>query len=384
MKRSHVLAGVAAGLLCALPFWPAHADDAFAATEKLVRELAPALMQREDIPGLVIGVIRRGERRFFSYGLASKQTGRKADEHTLFELGSISKTFTATLGALAQAEGALSLDDAASLHLPELKGSRFDTITLAQLATYSAGGLPLQVPGDVTAGRLTDWLRSWRGLHAPGAVRSYSNPSIGLFGEAAARAMKGPLDELMEKRLFAPLGLAETYMKVPAAAAQRYATGYKDGKPTRLMTGLLGAGAYGVASTASDMLRFMEAHMDPSTLSPALQKGIATTHTGHYRVRAMMQGLGWEMYDWPADVQTLLSGNSTDVVMKPNTITPIPAQQPRTHGVAMNKTGSTFGFGAYALFVPEKRAALVMLANRNYSVPERIRAAHAIMSALAK
>ena len=68
---------------------------------------------------------------------------------TLFEIGSVSKTFTATLAGYALAQDKMRLDDRASQHWPALQGSRFDGISLLDLATYTAGGLPLQFPDSV-------------------------------------------------------------------------------------------------------------------------------------------------------------------------------------------------------------------------------------------
>ena len=82
----------------------------------------PAIEQYQ-LPGLAVAIVHKGERHFFNYGVASRESGQAVDEHSLFELGSVSKLFTATLGAYAQAEGKLRLDDRASRHLPALRGS---------------------------------------------------------------------------------------------------------------------------------------------------------------------------------------------------------------------------------------------------------------------
>jgi Beta-lactamase len=79
----------------------------------------------------------------------SKATARPVTGDTLFEVGSVSKTFTATLVACAQSAGHLSLSDHASKYLPALRGSSFDNISLLNLGTHTSGGLPLQVPDDV-------------------------------------------------------------------------------------------------------------------------------------------------------------------------------------------------------------------------------------------
>jgi beta-lactamase class C len=86
---------------------------------------------------------------FFNYGLASREDKTPVNERTLFELGSVSKTFTATLAAQAIDQGKLSLADHPGKFLPALKGHAIDRATMLHLGTYSAGGLPLQLPDEV-------------------------------------------------------------------------------------------------------------------------------------------------------------------------------------------------------------------------------------------
>ena len=88
------------------------------------------------------------------------------------------------------AQDKMRLDDRASQHWPALQGSRFDGISLLDLATYTAGGLPLQFPDSVQKdqAQIRDYYRQWQPTYAPGSQRLYSNPSIGLFGYLAARS----------------------------------------------------------------------------------------------------------------------------------------------------------------------------------------------------
>jgi beta-lactamase class C len=117
----------------------------------------------------------------------SKATARPVTGDTLFEVGSVSKTFTATLVAYAQSAGHLSLSDHASKYLPALRGSSFDNISLLNLGTHTSGGLPLQVPDDVKDNeQLMRYFRDWKPAYAPGSFRTYTNPSIHVrFGSKA-------------------------------------------------------------------------------------------------------------------------------------------------------------------------------------------------------
>jgi beta-lactamase class C len=110
---------------------------------------------------------------------------------------------------------------------------------------------------------------------------------------------------------------------------------------------------------------------------------IAATHTGYDKVGDMTQGLGWEMYAFPTELERLLAGNSVEMIFDPDQVTRIrPPLRPR-RDVLINKTGSTNGFGAYAAFVPEKRVGIVILANRNFPIGDRVTAAYAILASLA-
>jgi beta-lactamase class C len=331
-----------------------------------------------------VAITAQGKRHFFYYGVASKQGGQKVAEDTLFEIGSVTKTFTATLGGYAQARGTLSLTDNASKHLPALAGSAFDGISLADLGTYTAGGLSLQFPGEVTdLQKMIAYCKAWRPAYPAGDTRLYSNPSIGLFGHLVARSMGKPFDDLMEQALFPALGLSRSYIRIPQAQMGYYASGYsKDNKPMRMMQGVLGSEAWGVKSTAADMIRYVEANINSAALGEPLRRAIATTQTSYYKVGDTMQGLGWEMYAYPVDLDRLLAGNSPQMSFKPNKVSRLAPPLTPQGNALINKTGSTNGFGAYVAFVPAKGIGIVMLANKNYPVPARVKAAHRILTAL--
>ncbi|MGF6399533.1 beta-lactamase class C [Pseudomonas frederiksbergensis] len=354
--------------------------------ETIVNDAVRPVMQAQGIPGMAVAITFNGKHHYFNYGVASKETGQPVANNTLFEIGSVSKTFTATLAAYAQATGKWSLSDKASQVLPTLRGSAFDNISVLQLGTYTAGGLPLQFPGDADhQDKMLGYFKQWKPAYAAGTHRLYSNPSLGLFGYLAAQSMGAPFDKLMEKTLLPKLGLKHSYLKVPQDQMALYAQGYnKDDKPVRVGPGALDSEAYGVKTSASDLLRYVEANMNPASLEKPLQQAIATTHTGYYTVGEMTQGLGWELYNYPATLDTLLAGNSSQMAFEAHAVQPLNPPQPQHDYVLINKTGSTGGFGGYVAFVPAKDIGIVILANKNYPNPERIKIAHKILSALAE
>lgn len=387
IKRSILRIGIAAAvsLVCSAGVLAADGQDP-AQLGPIVDQVIRPLMAANKIPGMAVAVTLGGRHAVFTYGLASRESGARVADDTLFEIGSVSKTFTAALGGMAQARGALSLADTASRYLPALAGSSFDRISLLDLATYTAGGLPLQFP-DAVRGEdgIIAYFKAWRSAYPAGTQRLYSNPSIGLFGDLAARSMGGSFEDLMEKQLFPALGLASTFIRVPQDQMGRYAFGYTGaGKPVRVGPGALASQAYGVKTTAGDLIRFVEANMDDAGLDDTLRRGLAATHTGYFRVGAMTQGLGWEMYAYPTSLDRLLAGNSSEMARKPQAVTRLDPPAPPRADVLMNKTGSTNGFGTYVAFVPERRLGIVLLANRNYPIPARVEAGYRILTALDK
>ncbi|HFL5798268.1 TPA: PDC family class C beta-lactamase, partial [Pseudomonas aeruginosa] len=383
--RFPCLCGIAASTLL-FATTPAIAGEAPADRLKaLVDAAVQPVMKANDIPGLAVAISLKGEPHYFSYGLASKEDGRRVTPETLFEIGSVSKTFTATLAGYALAQDKMRLDDRASQHWPALQGSRFDGISLLDLATYTAGGLPLQFPDSVQKdqAQIRDYYRQWQPTYAPGSQRRYSNPSIGLFGYLAARSLGQPFERLMEQQVFPALGLEQTHLDVPEAALAQYAQGYgKDDRPLRVGPGPLDAEGYGVKTSAADLLRFVDANLHPERLDRPWAQALDATHRGYYKVGDMTQGLGWEAYDWPISLKRLQAGNSTPMALQPHRIARLPAPQALEGQRLLNKTGSTNGFGAYVAFVPGRDLGLVILANRNYPNAERVKIAYAILSGL--
>jgi beta-lactamase class C len=197
--------------------------------------------------------------------------------------------------------------------------------------------------------------------------------------------MGAPFDEVMENTLLPKLGLKHTFLKVPQDQMGLYAQGYnKEDKPVRVGPGALDSEAYGVKTSAADLLRYVQVNMQPAGLEAPLQRAIATTHTGYYKVGDMTQGLGWELYGYPVTLDQLLDGNSTQMAMEAHEVQLLNPLQPQPDVVLVNKTGSTGGFGAYVAYVPSKDIGIVILANKNYPNAERVKVAHGVLGALSK
>ncbi len=339
------------------------------------------IMDKYGIPGMAVAIAVDGQNHIFNYGVESKDTNRPVSPATMFELGSISKTFTVTLTSYADVTGRLSLSDKASKYLPAMKGRPFGDVVLTDLGTHTAGGFPLQVPDEVkTEKQLMEYLATWKPSYAAGTHRTYSNPSIGMLGYITAKSMNDGFVALMEGKLFPSLGLKSTFIDVPKSRMADYAQGYKrNGEPARMTPAILSSEAYGVKSTASDMIRFIDANMGLVELGDKLQQAINNTHRGYFDVGAMTQDLIWEQYSYPATLTTLLDNNSSAMLKTIPVKQLTPAMEPR-EDVWINKTGSTNGFGAYVAFIPKERLGIVILANKNYPNEDRVSAAYRILT----
>ncbi|WP_058790744.1 class C beta-lactamase [Pseudomonas oryzihabitans] len=358
--------------------------NAATALDDEVRAAARAVMAAQDIPGLAVGVTAPELRRLYYFGVADRRSGQAVDAATLFEIGSLSKTYTATLGGYAAATGRLRLDESAAEVRPALADSAIGQASLLQLATYSADGLPLQFPDSVTTDdQATAFYQAFQPPFPAGSRRLYSNPSIGLFGALAAQRLDEPFATALQRHVLKPLGLDHTYLQVPAAEQAHYAWGHgKNGQPLRVNPGVYAEEAYGIKTTAGDLLAFVEANLNPGRLPAPLAKALAATQQGYYRSGPLTQGLGWEAYPYPLAKTQLLAGNTPAMALEPQPVDwqhpPLPASGARL----LNKTGSTNGFGAYALYIPERQLGLVILANRNYPNSARIETAWRILQKL--
>ncbi|GAB3338378.1 MULTISPECIES: class C beta-lactamase [Chromohalobacter] len=358
------------------------------ASNKQVREvldpIVESLMEAQKIPGMAVALVGPRGTTIAHYGVADRETGTAVDDDTLFEIGSLSKTFTATLASQAATQGELDLEAPVSRYLPELEGSAFDEISGLNLGTHTTGGLPLFVPDEVTdRASLMNWFRQWQPPETMGEVRTYSNLGIGLLGLETAASLDSEFVPAMRSHVLEPLGLQHTWYEVPDDQMAHYAMGEnKDGQPIRVAPGVLDDEAYGIKTTVGDLAKLVRANLHLADVDAELQQAIDATRQDYYRVGDMTQDLIWEQYPLPVALDTLRAGNGYDMILEPNAAEAIaPPQAPRDD-VWINKTGSTNGFGGYVVMLPGEQMGLVMLANKNYPNDARVDAAYRILSGL--
>lgn len=343
--------------------------------QRIAEEVFRPVIEAHSIPGMAVGVTFQGEQYVFTTGLADRGRGLPVSENTLFELGSVSKLFNVALAAYAEQEGLLSLDDHVSTHLPALRGSAFDTVTLYDLAAHANGGLPLQVPDEITSNAgLIDMLTNWETNGETDKIRSYSNVSIGLLGQITGEIFCGSYTIAVEDHLLPQLGLTDTFITVPDDALGRYAYGYSrtEDKAIRVNPGMLDAEAYGIKTSVRDMLDFLDAHLGNRALPAAMTAALSKTREARYDTAHYAQAMIWEEYPWPVDPAQIAAGNGTEMIMTPQPVSR--RDGPLAGPMLLNKTGSTNGFGAYVAMVPDEQIGVVVLANRNYPNLTRVEA----------
>lgn len=233
---------------------------------------------------LVFGVVDGDRSEVVAFGRLDD--GNAPDGDTVYEIGSITKTFTATLLAQAILSGPVTLDTPVAQLLPDFtipsRGGK--EITLGELATQHSG-LP-RLPSnllpkdaanpyaDYDAAKLKAFLAGYGLPRDPGASYEYSNLGFGLLGYALAQPESASYDALIGDRIFKPLGMTMSATAFTDAMRARLAPGHDDnGRPAKNwdLGALAGAGA--IRSTANDMLRYLRANMgiDPSPLAAAMK-----------------------------------------------------------------------------------------------------------------
>jgi beta-lactamase class C len=351
-------------LLMTLTCAAATASAAQPGVKAAVDAAVAPLQSQYGVPGVAVGITVNGKHAFYNYGVASKATGAPVDGETLFEIGSFTKTVTATLACYAQTSGKLSFSAPASQYVSALRGSQFDHVSVLNLGTHTSG-LPLFVPDSVTNdAQLMDYFRKWQPSSPIGTQRVYSNLGIGLLGRATAQSLGEPFRDAVQQRLLPAFGMTHTWLDVPASSMPHYAQGYdKHDAPTRMHPGELADEAYGLRTTTGDLVRYLDANMGLAPLDASWQRAINCAHTGYYTTGAFTQDLVWEQYPWPVDLGTLQRGNSPDAILKGMPAQALTPPLPPQADALLNKTGSTNGFSTYAVFVPAKRIGVVILAN---------------------
>ncbi|MGI5341832.1 serine hydrolase domain-containing protein [Streptomyces sp. CA-181903] len=300
-----------------------------------LRDRLPPLPAR-GADAVAVAAVRRGEHVVLCRGSARPDSR--------FEVGSLTKTFTALLLAELAARGEVRYDDPVARYLPH---GAPGPITLLHLATHTSG-LPHLPPGLLPRAVRHGWFRNpyagypaglveavlprTRLRHPPGTRVRYSNFGVGLLGHVLAHAAGTPYPALLAERVLRPLGLTDT----DCDAGRPQLTGRWRGRPRPawLIPGLPAAGA--LRSSARDLLTVVRALLEPACAAgpPSLRAALADVR----RPRLVLPRTGKRLC----------------LVWNLN---------PRGGRPLLHHSGATRGFTAFAGFLPGSGAALVALAD---------------------
>jgi D-alanyl-D-alanine-carboxypeptidase/D-alanyl-D-alanine-endopeptidase len=298
------------------------ADPTF---DERVAMLVQPLLDGDWIMGTEVALLAGGRYRAYGFG-ATHEGGPPPDEHTLFEIGSITKTFTGLLLAELVNEGRVRLEQPVAellpsgVRVPDFQGRQ---ITLVDLATHTSGlpRLPANLlpepvqPEDLLdpyarydEADLFEFLSSYELTVEPGTVEEYSNLGFGLLGYALSRADGTSYRGAIERHITQPLGMFDTTISLTDAQSERFATGHDADLEARPLWNFSEptAGAGALRSTVPDLVSYLFAQRGIRGLA-APDAGLAEDAGGaslarsvelsHQVFRAtagsIQQGLGW-------------------------------------------------------------------------------------------
>ncbi|MCD9033001.1 beta-lactamase family protein [Luteimonas sp. Y-2-2-4F] len=254
----------------------------------------PYALAAGDIAGAVVVVVKDGEVLLQKgYGYADLAARAPVDpERTLFRPGSVSKLFTWTAVMQLVEQGKLDLDADVNQYLDfEIPAHDGKPATLRQVLTHTTG-MEEQIRALITARAdevvpLGDALKRWvpERIHAPGTTPAYSNYATALAGYIVERVSGEPFDDYIDRHIFGPLGMSRSSFRqpLPAALLEGMSKGYakaSDGEPKPYeFISLAPAGS--LASTGTDMARFMIAHLQDGAYGDGRILGAGTARAMH-------------------------------------------------------------------------------------------------------
>jgi CubicO group peptidase (beta-lactamase class C family) len=329
------------------------------ATDSLDEELrrhAASFLAEHRLVGASVGVVRGGELAWCDgLGWCDLESGGRPDEHTLYRIASITKTFTATAIVQLRDEGRVRLDDPAVRHVDELRRARspfgpIEEVTLRRLLMHESG-LMSEAPGMDVEGNLfptTDEVLAEaeriRVTIPPGSAHKYSNLGFQLLGEVVARVAATPYTRYVTERILEPLEMARTTFEPHGPGAGNIARGYNTREFSDFVTpaarlspsGLEADG--GLWSTVADLARWISFWCGPDeggrhdTLASTSRAEMLAPRALASDDWSLGQGLGW--------------------------------YTARRDGVALaGHEGQLDGFTTAVMFAPEHRAGAVALVN---------------------
>ncbi len=292
-----------------------------------IDDIAHAYIDYEDNTGLCIGIYDRGEKQSYYYGEIKRGSGQKPNDLTRFQMGSISKVFTALMLSDMMVNHGIDplsyVSDYLSDSMPML-GYKKKPLTLLHLATHTSGYLHNPTNIDETStdswdnfanydvNHLMAYLKDYELERKPGKQWNYSNGAFGLLGYIATQFYQKPYKEVLKEKITTPLNMPNTTTIEPTTNVfQPYYNGFETNN-LHFKEALIGAG--GIYTTTEDMIRFMEANLHPQ--NTPLKKVLLAAQKTWVRPRNIDfdMGLGWWIIDHPFDKKSQLIGHGGHTV----------------------------------------------------------------------
>jgi CubicO group peptidase (beta-lactamase class C family) len=284
--------------------------------QELVNQQVGLLVQQKKLASAAVAVVRGDDVQTFFYGAVKSGNSQAPNADTLYEIGSVTKTFTAAVLALLVADGVVALDTPVQdllppgTRVPDWNGRK---ISLGDLASHISGlpGLPtnlkiglsnLQDPyADYTISDLYDFLADYELKREPGTAYEYSNLGVALLGQALALKSGSTYEQVIQTRLLDPLGLSDSAFELNPGQAARFAPPFRESLfrsvgcgpvPGRNWNLGIFTPAGALKSTLKDMVRYIKANMEPETT--VLAEAASLLYTARFVVTEEVKvALGW-------------------------------------------------------------------------------------------
>ena len=277
-----------------------------------LQETLATAVEANGLPGAAVAVLRDGEVIEAAAGVLNVRTRVEATTDSLFQIGSITKVYTATLVMQLVDAGLVDLDSPARRYVPDFRvadAAATDAITVRHLLTHTSGfdGGDYFFDGgrgDDTLERYVAALADLTQITPPGAMWSYNNAGFSVLGHLVELVTGQVWDDALRTRLLEPAGLTHSMTLPEDVLRFRAAAGHKlgdDGAP-ELVSGSLSrsAGPAGlVCASAADVVAFARLHLEDGrgVLSPAGVKAMQQEQATMYGATDTAFGLGWLLRD---------------------------------------------------------------------------------------
>ena len=283
-------------------------------------------MREMHVPGVAVGVVVNHEEQVATFGVTSVENPLPVDEHTLFQIGSITKTVTATVAMRLVEQGELDLDTPVRRYLPEFRmadASVAERVTLRHLFTHMGGWLgdyfeDTGLGEDATAKYVANMAQLPQ-LTPLGSVLSYNNAGFSLAGRVLEKVTGKPYEDIVREMLFQPLGMSESFFFAHDCITRRTAMGHNEihdvahvARPWALARSAHAAG--GISSSVRDQLRYARFHLGDGTANGVQvlsRETLQQMQAPQCKRDVGLMGIAWQLRDVDG-TRTVLHGGGTN------------------------------------------------------------------------